>query len=178
MPSCYTSCNRLVLISGGGQRCGRAAEFMVFGRCGEMAKATEYHWQALAADVHRRTGFASYGLDPVSILAMLNTIIPAVVGWVQQCKQLRDEEVQPTVAAMHARNPDGTRARLARQCKAERLKQGKEFCQRMRLGAKQRREAMQDFKLDDANADSMADAMIQECISQTPEQFARFCGGA
>ena len=150
---------------------------MVFGRCGEMAKATEYHWQALAADVHRRTGFASYGLDPVSILAMLNTIIPAVVGWVQQCKQLRDEEVQPTVAAMHARNPDGTRSRLAKQCKAERLKQGREFCQRMRLNAKQRREAMQDFKLDDANADSMADAMLQECISQTPEQFARFCGG-
>ena len=143
-----------------------------------MAKATEFHWQALAADVHRRTGFASYGLDPVSILAMLNTIIPAVVGWVQQCKQLRDEEVQPTVAAMHARNPAGTRARLARQCKAERVKQGREFCQQMRLNAKQRREAMQDFKLDDDAADSMADAMLQECISQTPEQFARFCGGA
>ena len=151
---------------------------MAFLGCGEMAKATEYHWQALAADVHRRTGLASYGLDPVSILALLNTIIPAVVGWVQQCKQLKDEEVQPTVAAMHARNPAGTRARLARQCKAERVKQGREFCQQMRLNAKQRREAMQDFKLDDDAADSMADAMLQECISQTPEQFARFCGGA
>ena len=147
-------------------------------RCGEMAKATEFHWQALAADVHSRTGFASYGLDPVSILAMLNTIIPAVVGWVQQCKQLRDEDVQPTVAAMYARNPTGTRAKLARQCKAERLKQGREFCQNMRLNPKQRREAMRDFVLGDDDAGSMADAMLQECISQTPEQFARFCGGA
>ena len=143
-----------------------------------MAKATEYHWQALAADVHRRTGFASYGLDPVSILALLNTIVPAIVGWVQQCKQLRDEDVQPTVAAMYARNPTGTRARLARQCKAERLKQGREFCKQMRLNAKQRRETMAEFCLIDDDADSMAEAMIQECISQTPEQFARFCGGA
>ena len=143
-----------------------------------MAKATEYHWKALAADVHRRTGFASYGLDPVSILAMLNTIIPAVVGWVQQCKKLKDEDVQPTVAAMYARNPDLTLAKLARQCKAERLKQGKAFCQQMRLNAKQRREVMQDFKLDEDAAYGMADAMLQECISQTPEQFARFCGGA
>ena len=147
-------------------------------RCGEMAKATEFHWQALAADVHRRTGFASYGLDPVSVLTLLTTIIPAIVGWVQQCKQLRDEEVQPTVAAMYARNPAGTRVRLARQCKAERLKQGKTFCQQMRLNAKQRREVMQDFVLGDDAADSMAEAMLQECISQTPEQFARFCGGA
>jgi hypothetical protein len=114
----------------------------------------------------------------VSILAMLNTIIPAVVGWVQQCKQLRDEDVQPTVAAMYARNPTGTRARLARQCKAERLKQGREFCKQMRLNAKQRRETMAEFCLIDDDADSMAEAMIQECISQTPEQFARFCGGA
>jgi len=143
-----------------------------------MAKATEFHWQALAADVHSRTGFASYGLDPVSILAMLNTIIPAVVGWVQQCKQLKDEDVQPTVAAMYARNPVGTRARLAKQCKAERLKQGRQFCQQMRLNAKQRREVMADFVLGDDAADSMAEAMLQECISQTPEQFARFCGGA
>ena len=143
-----------------------------------MAKATEFHWQALAADVHRRTGFASYGLDPVSILALLNTIIPAVVGWVQQCKQLKDEDVQPTVAAMYARNPTGTRARLAKQCKAERLKQGKTFCEQMRLNAKQRRSVMHDFVLDDDDAVNMAEAMLQECISQTPEQFARFCGGA
>ena len=143
-----------------------------------MAKATEFHWQALAADVYRRTGLASYGMDPVSILALLNTIIPAVVGWVQQCKKLKDEEVQPTVAAMYARNPTGTRVRLAKQCKAERLKQGRDFCQNMRLNAKQRREAMQDFRLDDDAADNMAEAMLQECISQTPEQFARFCGGA
>jgi len=141
-----------------------------------MAKATEYHWQALAADVHRRTGFASYGLDPVSILTLLNTIIPAVVGWVQQCKKLRDEDVQPTVAAMYARNPTGTRVRLAKQCKAERLKQGRQFCLQMRLNAKQRREAMKDFALLDDDAVNMAEAMIQECISQTPEQFARFCG--
>lgn len=143
-----------------------------------MAVATEYHWQALAADVHRRTGYASYGLDPVSVLALLNTIIPAVVGWVQQCKQLRDEDVQPTVAAMYARNPEGTQARLAKQCQKERLKQGQAFCKQMRLNAKQRREAMQDFKLDNDTAVGMADAMLQECISQTPEQFARFCGGA
>ena len=143
-----------------------------------MAKATEFHWQALAADVHRRTGYASYGLDPVSILAMLDMIIPAVVGWVQQCKKLKDEEVQPTVAAMYARNPEGTRARLAKQCQKERLQQGREFCKQMRLNAKQSREAMQDFKLPNATADSMAGAMLQECISQTPEQFARFCGGA
>jgi len=142
-----------------------------------MAKATEWHWQALAADVHRRTGFASYGLDPVSTLAILNTIIPAVVGWVQQCKKLKDEDVQPTVAAMYARNPTGTRARLARQCKAERTKQGRAFCKHMRLNAIQRREVMADFLLDDDDADSMAEAMLQECISQTPEQFARFCGG-
>ena len=143
-----------------------------------MAKATEFHWQALAADVHRRTGYASYGLDPVSILAMLDMIIPAVVGWVQQCKKLKDEEVQPTVAAMYARNPEGTRARLAKQCKAERLKQGKTFCEQMRLNAKQRRSVMHDFVLDDDDAVNMAEAMLQECISQTPEQFARFCGGA
>ena len=143
-----------------------------------MAKATEFHWQALAADVHRRTGYASYGMDPVSILAMLNTIIPAVVGWVQQCKKLKDEEVQPTVAAMYARNPAGTRVRLAKQCKAERLKQGRQFCQQMRLNSKQRREVMADFVLGDDDADGMAEAMLQECISQTPEQFARFCGGA
>ena len=127
-----------------------------------MTKATEFHWQALAADVHRRTGFASYGLDPVSVLTLLTTIIPAIVGWVQQCKQLRDEEVQPTVAAMYARNPAGTRVRLARQCKAERLKQGKTFCQQMRLNAKQRREVMADFVLGDDAAGSMADAMLQE----------------
>jgi len=143
-----------------------------------MAKATEYHWQALAADVHRRTGFASYGLDPVSILALLNTIIPAVVGWVQQCKRLKDEEVQPSVAAMYARNPEGTRAKLAKQCKVERLRQGRQFCKQMRLNGKQTREALKDFRLDDDTTDSMADAMLQECISQTPEQFARFCGGA
>ena len=143
-----------------------------------MAKATEFHWQALAADVHRRTGFASYGLDPVSVLTLLTTLIPAVIGWFQGCKKVPDQDVQPTVAAMYARNPTGTRAKLARQCKAERLKQGREFCQNMRLNPKQRREAMRDFVLGDDDADSMADAMLQECISQTPEQFARFCGGA
>jgi hypothetical protein len=143
-----------------------------------MAKATEFHWQALAADVHRRTGLASYGLDPVSVLTLLTTIIPAIVGWVQQCKKVKDEDVQPTVAAMYARNPVGTRARLAKQCKAERLKQGKTFCEQMRLNAKQRRSVMHDFVLDDDDAVNMAEAMLQECISQTPEQFARFCGGA
>ena len=143
-----------------------------------MAKATEFHWQALAADVHSRTGFASYGLDPVSVLTLLTTIIPAIVGWVQQCKKVKDEDVQPTVAAMYARNPTGTRARLAKQCKAERLKQGKTFCEQMRLNAKQRRSVMHDFVLDDDDAVNMAEAMLQECISQTPEQFARFCGGA
>jgi hypothetical protein len=143
-----------------------------------MAKATEFHWQALAADVHRRTGLASYGLDPVSVLTLLTTIIPAIVGWVQQCKKVKDEDVQPTVAAMYARNPTGTRARLAKQCKAERLKQGKTFCEQMRLNAKQRRSVMHDFVLDDDDAVNMAEAMLQECISQTPEQFARFCGGA
>ena len=100
---------------------------------------TKHHWDALAADIYARNGYRSYGIDPMSILAMLNVIVPQVLQWVADCKRLRDDEVQPAVAAMNARNPAQTKRRTATQCAKLRRKQGEQFCKEFNVPRSNRR---------------------------------------
>lgn len=141
------------------------------------ARLTEHHWKALSADVQARIGYSDYGIDPISMMTLLTTIIPAIIGWVQECKRLKDEDVQPSVASMYKQNPSLTISRLSSRCKLERKRQGQQFCDDMRLRGALKRDAMKDFILSDEDATSMAQGMIDECLSQTPEGFARYCRG-
>ena len=44
----------------------------------------------------------SVAFDPVTIVTLITTILPVVMGWVQQCKAKKQgQEVQPAVAADH-----------------------------------------------------------------------------
>ena len=42
------------------------------------------------------------GIDPITIITLLTTILPQVFAWVKQCRGLKNEEVQPQIAAQHA----------------------------------------------------------------------------
>jgi len=140
---------------------------------------TRHHWDALAADIYARGGYRNYGIDPMSILAMLNTIVPQVLQWVADCKRLRDDEVQPAVAAMHARNPAQAKRRTAAQCVKLRRKQGEQFCKDFNVPRAKRRAILQaDFTLSDEQATAMAEDLIDECCSRSAEDVARFAAAA
>ncbi len=68
-----------------------------------------------------------YSLDPVTIAAIITTVLPGIL----KCFQ-KDHEV-PTVAAydrirrMHARNPERTRAKLSRSIKFGAAKEGRQL---------------------------------------------------
>ena len=140
---------------------------------------TRHHWDALSADIYARNGYRSYGIDPMSILAMLNTIVPQVLQWVADCKRLRDDEVQPAVAAMHARNSTLTKRRTAAQCKKLRRKQGEKFCKDFSVPRAKRKAILQsDFTLTDDQAAAMAEDMIAECCNRSAEDVARYAAAA
>ncbi len=139
------------------------------------SSATIYHWQALSHDVHARMGFASYGADPIAIITLLQTIIPSVIQWIQQCRDLRDDEVQPTVVEMYRKNPEQTIRRLTNQVKKEQRHRGRQHVAEMNLIGRARRNALAEFRLPDDQAREIAQAMIDECCNQTAEGFARFC---
>ena len=140
---------------------------------------TKHHWDALAADIYARNGYRSYGIDPMSILAMLNTIVPQVLQWVADCKRLRDDEVQPAVAAMHARNPAQTKRRTATQCVKLRRKQGEKFCKEFNVPRNKRRAIIAaDFTLTSEQAEQMAEDMIAECCNRSAEDVARYAAAA
>ena len=140
---------------------------------------TKHHWDALAADIYARNGYRSYGIDPMSILAMLNTIVPQVLQWVADCKRLRDDEVQPAVAAMHARNPAQTKRRTAAQCAKLRRKQGEQFCKEFNVPRANRRKIIAaDFTLTGEQAEQMAEDMIAECCNRSAEDVARYAAAS
>ena len=140
---------------------------------------TRHHWDALAADIYARGGYRNYGIDPMSILTILNTIVPQVLQWVADCKRLRDDEAQPAVAAMHARNSAYTKRRTAAKCVKLRRKQGEEFCAEYNVPRAKRRLIMQsDFTLSDEQATAMAEDMIAECCNRSAEDVARFAAAA
>ena len=140
---------------------------------------TRHHWDALSADIYARGGYRNYGIDPMSILAMLNTIVPQVLQWVADCKRLRDDEVQPAVAAMHARNPAQAKRRTAARCIKLRRKQGEQFCKEFNVPRANRRAILQaDFTLDNDQATALAEDMIQECCNRSAEDVARFAAAA
>jgi len=140
---------------------------------------TKHHWDALAADIYARNGYRNYGVDPMSILAMLNTIVPQVLQWVKDCKRLRDEEVQPAVAAMNARNSAQTKRKTAAQCVKLRRKQGEQFCKEFDVPRKNRRAIITaDFTLTGEQAEQLAEDMIAECCNRSAEDVARYAAAA
>ena len=60
----------------------------------------------VSAKCGRMTGAGEDGelvaFDPVTIVTLITTILPVIMGWVQQCKAKRQQQdVQPAVAADH-----------------------------------------------------------------------------
>ena len=60
----------------------------------------------VSAKCGRMTGANESGelvaFDPVTIVTLITTILPVIMGWVQQCKaKKQQQDVQPAVAADH-----------------------------------------------------------------------------
>ena len=107
-------------------------------------------------------------IDPITILTLLTTILPQVFAWVKQCKGLKNEEVQPQIAAQHA----DPRAHARQQEKlVGRLKM---ICRKGQTDEKKRAKAtglpadLGRYSCDDATLNKLAAHSIGEFANMRP----------
>ena len=105
-------------------------------------------------------------IEPVTIITLITTILPVILGWVKQCRELRNNrDVQPSVSQHHS-NPRTS------------AKQHKALCVRIKKCC---RDGMQEerkrarasgipadlgrYQIDDASIDRLADHGIAQMVS-------------
>lgn len=130
----------------------------------------------VGAKCGRMTGANDNGelvaFDPVTIVTLITTILPVIMGWVQQCKAKRQQQdVQPAVAADHngpgqERQIQRLQVKILQECKA-RVRAERANAKRTGLPADVGR-----YAIDNESARRLAVHSIGSFVAMSPKDAA------
>lgn len=118
-------------------------------------------------------------IEPTLIITLITTILPAILGWVKQCRELKNNrDVQPSIQQHHANLRTSSKQHAAL---CQRIKR----CCREGINAEKRRAKatgtpadLGRYQLDDASIDRLAEHSIAQMVTLSPDQCAALVSAA
>lgn len=126
----------------------------------------------IAEGVSGRVG-GGYGIDPVTIGILVNTVLPLIIGCFKKKDNVTPDQVQSRVAELHAKNSKLLHRRLSKAYQEQALKAGKE--ESNATGKPYKKKV---YELSDEAAYQLAHATIQEALSARSTAISEFCASA
>lgn len=105
-------------------------------------------------------------IEPVTIITLITTILPVILGWVKQCRELRgNRDVQPSVVQHHGNPRTASKQHKAlcvriKKCCRDGIQEEKRRARASGIPADLGR-----YQIDDASIDRLADHSIAQMVS-------------
>ena len=133
-------------------------------------------YEDVARNVVRRVGSKNVGIDPVTIVTLVTTILPMIVNCIQKKRGIQPDQVEPTVSALCDKNYTKTRQDLAKEYRNRWFKHG----QKMKKDAKKSGAMFNEAKytLSDSDALELADKTLQEAHSTSSVSYRALASSA
>jgi len=133
-------------------------------------------YEDVARNVVRRVGSKNVGIDPVTIVTLITTILPMIVNCIQKKRGIQPDQVEPTVSALCGKNYTKTRQDLAKQYQVRWFKHG----QKLKKDAKKSGAMFNEAKyiLSDSDALELADKTLQEAHSTSSVSYRALASSA